>query len=166
MCNYLKYQEITSLSLTNKYFYSVLNPEKNPYINTIYREYTLKKYYNYNNKKNYKLYDEYYLDDYNKTKNNWKNIYKKIYINLKLYPHIEIGEEIYKCFNIHYYLPYTREENKILEYKNNTLHQLISYDILKNDLIIKNYYDKYFDKKNENSKKNKIEPLKKGLYFD
>ena len=36
MCNYLKYQEITSLSLTNKYFYSVLNPEKNPYINTIY----------------------------------------------------------------------------------------------------------------------------------
>ena len=166
MCNYLKYQEITSLSLTNKYFYSVLNPEKNPYINTIYREYTLKKYYNYNNKKNYKLYDEYYLDDYNKTKNNWKNIYKKIYINLKLYPHIEIGEEIYKCFNIHYYLPYTREENKILEYKNNTLHQLISYDILKNDLIIKNYYDKYFDKKNENSKKNKIEPLKKGLYFE
>ena len=166
MCNYLKYQEITSLSLTNKYFYSVLNPEKNPYINTIYREYTLKKYYNYNNKKNYKLYDEYYLDDYNKTKNNWKNIYKKIYINLKLYPHNEIGEEIYKCFNIHYYLPYTREENKILEYKNNTLHQLISYDILKNDLIIKNYYDKYFDKKNENSKKNKIEPLKKGLYFE
>ena len=166
MCNYLKYQEITSLSLTNKYFYSVLNPEKNPYINTIYREYTLKKYYNFNNKKNYKLYDEYYLDDYNKTKNNWKNIYKKIYINLKLYPHIEIGEEIYKCFNIHYYLPYTREENKILEYKNNTLHQLISYDILKNDLIIKNYYDKYFDKKNENSKKNKIEPLKKGLYFE
>ena len=166
MCNYLKYQEITSLSLTNKYFYSVLNPEKNPYINTIYREYTLKKYYNFNNKKNYKLYDEYYLDDYNKTKNNWKNIYKKIYINLKLYPHNEIGEEIYKCFNIHYYLPYTREENKILEYKNNTLHQLISYDILKNDLIIKNYYDKYFDKKNENSKKNKIEPLKKGLYFE
>ena len=166
MCNYLKYQEITSLSLTNKYFYSVLNPEKNPYINTIYREYTLKKYYNFNNKKNYKLYDEYYLDDYNKTKNNWKNIYKKIYINLKLYPHIEIGEEIYKCFNIHYYLPYTREENKILEYKNNTLHQLISYDILKNDLIIRNYYDKYFDKKNENSKKNKIEPLKKGLYFE
>ena len=166
MCNYLKYQEITSLSLTNKYFYSVLNPEKNPYINTIYREYTLKKYYNYNNKKNYKLYDEYYLDDYNKTKNNWKNIYKKIYINLKLYPHNEIGEEIYKCFNIHYYLPYTREENKILEYKNNTLHQLISYDILKNDLIIRNYYDKYFDKKNENSKKNKIEPLKKGLYFE
>lgn len=166
MCNYLKYQEITSLSLTNKYFYSVLNPEKNPYINTIYREYTLKKYYNFNNKKNYKLYDEYYLDDYNKTKNNWKNIYKKIYINLKLYPHNEIGEEIYKCFNIHYYLPYTREENKILEYKNNTLHQLISYDILKNDLIIRNYYDKYFDKKNENSKKNKIEPLKKGLYFE
>ena len=166
MCNYLKYQEITSLSLTNKYFYSVLNPEKNPYINTIYREYILKKYYNFNNKKNYKLYDEYYLDDYNKTKNNWKNIYKKIYINLKLYPHNEIGEEIYKCFNIHYYLPYTREENKILEYKNNTLHQLISYDILKNDLIIKNYYDKYFDKKNENSKKNKIEPLKKGLYFE
>ena len=166
MCNYLKYQEITSLSLTNKYFYSVLNPEKNPYINTIYREYTLKKYYNFNNKKNYKLYDEYYLDDYNKTKNNWKNIYKKIYINLKLYPHIEIGEEIYKCFNIHYYLPYTREENKILEYKNNTMHQLISYDILKNDLIIRNYYDKYFDKKNENSKKNKIEPLKKGLYFE
>ena len=166
MCNYLKYQEITSLSLTNKYLYSVLNPEKNPYINTIYREYTLKKYYNFNNKKNYKLYDEYYLDDYNKTKNNWKNIYKKIYINLKLYPHNEIGEEIYKCFNIHYYLPYTREENKILEYKNNTLHQLISYDILKNDLIIRNYYDKYFDKKNENSKKNKIEPLKKGLYFE
>lgn len=166
MCNYLKYQEITSLSLTNKYFYSVLNPEKNPYINTIYREYTLKKYYNFNNKKNYKLYDEYYLDDYNKTKNNWKNIYKKIYINLKLYPHNEIGEEIYKCFNIHYYLPYTREENKILEYKNNTMHQLISYDILKSDLIIQNYYDKYFDKKNENSKKNKIEPLKKGLYFE
>ena len=162
----MKYQEITILSLTNKSFYSILNPENNPYINSIFRDIAFKKYFNINNNKIVKLNNYINLDDFKKTKNNWKNILKELHTNLKKYSNSEISEAIYKFFNEHYYMTYLRNENKIIEYENSTLHQMISYDINKKDSIISNHYDKYFDIKNEKYEHTQIEPLKKGLFFE
>ena len=65
---YNNYQDIINFSLTNKYFYSFLNPENNPYINTFFRDLSFEFFFNINNKKNYqKLSEEYFLDDFNKT---------------------------------------------------------------------------------------------------
>ena len=163
--NFLECKDIINFSLTNKYFYSKLNPKNNPYVNSKFRDYFLKKCYNINNEKNFKQHVEYYLDDYKMTKNNWKEINEKIYDNKMKYPRKEISEEVYKSFYSHIYFPYQRAENKILEYKNNTLHQLEQYDANKNELILNNYYAKYFGD-NEFSSKDKIEPLKKGLFFE
>ena len=162
---YIELQDIENFSLTSKYFYTFLNSKNNSYINARYRDITFKKYFNINNKKNYKLLNEYFLDDYYKTKNDWKNIFKQLYMNSGIYLKKKISEEIYNSFNIHCYMPYQRIENKILEKKNSTLHQIICYDMNKNILIKNYYYDKYFDKKKEKFSENKIEPLKKGLYF-
>ena len=164
-CNFLECKDIVTFSLTNKYFYSKLNPKNNPYVNSKFRDFSLKKYYNINNENNFKLHEEYYLDDYKMTKNNWKEINEKIYENKMQYPLIEISEEVYKSFYSHIYFPYQRAVNKILEYKNNTLHQLLNYDANKNELILNNYYDKYFGD-NEFSSIDIIEPLKKGLFFE
>ena len=163
---YMNLKEINNLSIINKSLYSLLNPEINPIINSIYRDITFKKYFNINNAKNFKFNDENYSDDYKKTKNNWKIILKRLYMNSKIYSNKEINEEIYKCFYTHYYFPYQRNENKILEYEYNTLHQIICYDINKTDLITNNYYDSYFDAKNKNYEKINIEPLRKGLFFE
>ena len=162
---YNELQDIENFSLTNKYFYTFLNSKKNPYINARYRDISFKKYFNINNKKNYKLLNEYFLDDYYKTKNDWKNIFKQLYMNSGIYSKKKISEEIYNSFNIHCYMPYQRIQNTILEKKNSTLHQIICYDMNKNNLIKNYHYDKYFDKKKEKFSENKIEPLKKGLYF-
>ena len=165
LCDFLECKDIINISLTNKNFYSKLNPKNNPYVNSKFRDYSLKKYYNINNVNNFKLYVEYYLDDYKMTKNNWKEINQKIYENKMKYPQKEISEDVYKSFYNHIFFPYQRAENKIFEYKNNTLHQLVNYDAKKNELILNNYYDKYFGY-NEFSSKDKIEPLKKGLFFE
>ena len=164
ICKYINHQDITKISLANKYFYSFLNPEKNSYINTFYRDLIFKIYFNIDNKKNYKLInEEYLLDDFSKTKNNWKNIFQQLKTNSEIFTKNEISAEIYKCFKTHCYMPYKRKENKTLEYENSTLHQIICYDMNKNDFINNKYYDKYF---NINNKNNKIEPLRKGLFFE
>ena len=164
LCSYMKYQEITALSLINKKFYSLLKPENNAYINTLYRDICLKNYVDINIKNTYKLYKEpIELDEYNKNKINWKKVYKNLYINKKIHINKEITEDIYNSFYFHMYIPYQRNENKILEYNNNTLHQMYCYDINKNNSIREKYYDKFFKEKNESIK---IEPLKRGQLFE
>ena len=164
---YNNYQDIINFSLTNKYFYSFLNPENNPYINTFFRDLSFEFFFNINNKKNYqKLSEEYFLDDFNKTKNNWKKIFQNLKTNSEKFMKKEIGEEIYKSFKTHCYMPYQRKENKILEFENSTLHQIICYDMNKNDYINMKYYDKYFNNKKEKNENNKIVPLRKGLFFE
>jgi hypothetical protein len=159
--DFLECPEIAVFSLTDTSLYSYLNPENNAYINSRYRDASFKKYFNINNKKNYEL-NFLNLDDYKETKNNWKNILKKIYINSQIYPDKIITDEIYNSFNCHYYMPYQRMENKILEYEYSTMHQTFCYDIQKNNFITSNYYNKYF----EDDKNDKIEPFRKGLFFE
>ena len=161
---YIGCQDITNFSLTSKYFYSLLNPENNPHINTFYRDLAFEFFFNINNEKNYKkIKEDYLLDDFNKTKNNWKKIFQNLKSNSEKCMKKEISEEIYKCFRTHLYMPYQRKQNNILEYENSTLHQIICYDMNKNDYINKKYYDTFFNIKNEN---NKIVPLRKGLFFE
>ena len=160
--SFLKCQEITILSLVNKSFYSFLNPENNEYINSIYRDTTFKKFYNINNKVNYGSNKELFLDNYKKSGNNWKNILKDLYLNSHIYTDKEINDDVYNSFNVHCYLPYSRVENKITEYEFSTLHQIFCYDINKNNIINSNYYDKYY----KNDENIKIEPLKKGKFFE
>ena len=159
---FLTCKETTTLSLVNKPLYYVLDPENNSYINSKYRDVSLKKYFNISIKKNYTI-NDFNLDDYQKTKNNWKNISKNLYINSLIdNSDKRINEEVYNSFKVHCYMPYQRIENNVLEYEFSTMHQKFCYDIEKNNLIMKNYYNKYF----ENEQNNKIEPLRKGLFFE
>ena len=161
--SYIENEDIINFSRVNKLFYYFLNPENNPHINSLYRDISLKKYFNINNKINAEqFFGKNIYDDFKVTKNNWKNILKNLYLNSKIYPNKEISELVYNSFNIHCYLPYQIKQNKILEYENCTLHQMICSDIKKNDYIANNYYDKNF----KNSEEIKIEPLKKGLSFE
>ena len=164
--HYNDYKEIFLFSLVNKSIYFILNPKNNPEINTLLRDICFKKYLNINNEKNYSKYNENNLDDYKKTKNNWNNILKELYLNCKEKIPKEIKNEVYKGLQNPYYIPNERKENKILEYENSTLHQTICYDIKKKDCFNYIYYNKYFDAKNEKSKITEIEPLKKGLFFE
>ena len=160
--SFLNCPEITTFSLVNKSFYSFLNPENNEYINSIYRDTTFKKFYNINNKVNYGPNKELFLDNYKKGGNNWKNILKNLYLNSQIYTDKEINDDVYNSFNVHCYMPYPRIENKILEYEFSTLHQIFCYDINKNNIITNNYYDKYY----KNDENIKIEPLKRGIFFE
>ena len=168
IARYIKYKDIFNFSLTNKSFHKLLNEENNPYINSLFRDFVFSKYYNIHNISR-KFYNENIKDDdYKISKKNWKNIFKNLYINSQIFLDKEVNEFIYNNFKIHYYLPYQRKENVILEYENSTFHQKMCYDIKKNDLIEKNYYDKFFKNRrinDENSNKI-IEPLRKGLFFE
>lgn len=161
---YIKYKDIFNFSLTNKSLFSLFNEENNSYINGLFRDLVFSKYYNIK-KSSHQFYKENEKDDnYKISKKNWKNIFKILFINSQLFLDKEISELIYNSFNNHYYLPYQRKENEILEYEYSSLHQRICYDIKKKDSINKNYYDKFFKKsKNSNTK---IEPLRKGLAFE
>ena len=168
IARYIKYKDIFNFSLTNKSFHELLNEENNPYINSLFRDFVFSKYYNIHNISR-KFYNENIKDDdYKISKKNWKNIFKNLYINSQIFLDKEVNEFIYNNFKIHYYLPYQRKENVILEYENSTFHQKMCYDIKKKDLIEKNYYDKFFKNRrinDENSNKI-IEPLRKGLFFE
>ncbi len=168
IARYIKYEDIFNFSLTNKSMHYLSNEEKNPYINSLFRDFVLRKYYNIHNISRQFYNENVKYDDYKISKNNWKNIFKDLYINYQIFLDKEINEFIYNNFKNHYYFPYQRKENAILEYENSTFHQIICYDIKMKDLIEKNYYDKFFKKSNindENSNK-KIEPLRKGLFFE
>ena len=167
IARYIKYKEIFNFSLTNKSIHFLFNEENNPYINSLFRDLVFNKYYNIKNRRQF--YNENIMDDdFKISKKNWKNIFKNLFINSQIFLDKEISELIYNSFKTHYYLPYQRKENAILEYENSTLHQLISYDIKKNNLIEKNYYDKFFKKNHLNGENSniKIEPLRKELVFE
>lgn len=164
----MKYKDIFNFSLTNKSFHELFNEEENPYINSLFRDFVFSKYYNIHNNSKQFYNGNIKDDDYKISKKNWKNIFKNLYINSQIFLDKEVNEFIYNNFKIHYYLPYQRKENVILEYENSTFHQKMCYDIKKNDLIEKNYYDKFFKNRrinDENSNKI-IEPLRKGLFFE
>ena len=169
IAKYIKYKDIFNFSLTNKSIHYLFNEENNPYINSLFRDLVFNKYYNIKKKNRQQFYNENIMDDdYKISKRNWKNIFKNLFINSQIFLDNEISKLIYNSFKMHYYLPYPRKENAILEYENSTLHQLMCYDIKKKDLIEKNYYDKFFKKNNLNSENSnfKIEPLRKELVFE
>lgn len=168
IARYIKYKDIFNFSLTNKSIFDLFNEENNPYINSLFRDLVFSKYYNIK-KNSCQFYNENVVDDdFKISKRNWKNIFKNLHINSQIFLDKDISELVYNSFKIHYYLTYQRKENAILEYDNSTLHQLICYDIKKKNLIEKNYYDKFFKKRNINveNSNSKIEPLRKGLVFE
>lgn len=168
IATYIKYKDIFNFSLTNKSMHYLFNEENNPYINSLFRDFVLRKYYNIHNISRQFYNENVKDDDYKRSKKNWKNICKNLYINSQIFLDKEINEFIYNNFKSHNYLPYQRKENAILEYENSTFHQIICYDIKKKDLIEKNYYDKFFKKSNINDENSnsKIEPLRKDLFFE
>ena len=166
---YLSFGQIINISKINKYTYiSLLNPTHNSSINTIYGNYTYKKFYSNvledddeGKKKNEEIKDNYEL-----TNNNWKLIYNNITFNYYNYPNKEIVELVYNCFKNHLYLPYMRKSNKFLEFEFNSLHQLISYDITFLNNMTYNHYDKFINK-NDFIKQNSNDfILKKSLFFE
>ena len=142
LAKYLSYKELNFLSLINKNIYHLLlNPIKNPIINTLYRYFAYKKFY-FNDldddvvetEKTEEIYD-----DFNFTKNNWKLIINNLLINYNKYPNKDIVKIIYNCFQSHLFLPGLRKSNKYLEFKNSTLHQQLFYDFLNRKTFTFNY---------------------------
>ena len=169
---YLSFKEKIFFSMINKNIYTLLlNPIHNTNINSYYREFTYKNFYLYElleNGKETEKKDEILLDNYELTKNNWKLIYRDLYNNYNNYPNKDIVKLLYKSFKMHLYLPGIRKNNKYLDFKYSSLHQLISYDISLCNNIIYNHYDKYINENgflNEKTKTNDF-MLKKRLYFE
>jgi hypothetical protein len=64
---------------------------------------------------------------------------------------------------------YLRKENRVLEYKNSSVHQTINFDTNIKDICTYNYYDKYINSDylfGENGSKNVIIFLRKNLPFE
>ena len=168
LAKYLSYKELKFLSLINKNIYHLLlNPIKNPIINTLYRYFAYKKFY-FNDleddvvetEKTEEIYD-----DFNFTKNNWKLIINNLLINYNKYPNKDIVKVIYNCFQSHLFLPGLRKSNKYLEFKNSTLHQQLFYDFLNRKTFTFNYYDKYINENGITKNSNDF-ILKKSLFFE
>ena len=139
---YLPFNQTIIISKLNKQMYfSILNPIQNPRLNSLYRKYTFKKFYLNAQSPEEQKKEEIY-DDYSLTKNNWKIIYKNLIMNYKTYQNKNITELVFNCFRNHLFLPSMRKSNKYLDFKYNTIHQLISYDILFYNNAICNHYNK------------------------
>ena len=155
---FLNTRDIISLSEANKKLYlSILNPEKNTIINTLYREQIIKKYFVdednieiLSNETNFN--SNLLIDDYNETKNNWKKILKEFEINLNNFSDKKVSNIIYELFKNHLYLSDIRKDNKFLEYENSDFHQNHCYDWFQRISFLVNYYKKYFDNKQKPEK--------------
>ena len=163
---YLEMNQIINLSKSNKELYeSILNPIHNPSINTLYRSYTYLNFYSNelsaNETKNEEIFDDYLI-----TKNNWKIIYIELMKNYKAYQNKNIAESVYNWFRTHLFFPSMRKDNKYLDYKNNSIHQLISYDIIFHNNIIYNHYNKYTNENGFIQLSNNDFILKKALFFE
>ena len=171
---YLQANDNLSFSVVNRLmYYKILNPEYNPIINTLYRDYTYKKFYfsviiDEDDLK--KLKSSEILDNYNTTDNNWK----KIYLDLVHHYHDYNYENKKNCvkavfdrFQDHIYLPFIRKENHTLEKNDSSLHLKYFYDFDKNKKIA-NHYDKYLDLENNGFLIKETEKfvLRKNLYFE
>ena len=163
---YLPFNQTIIISKLNKQMYfSILNPIKNPRLNSLYRKYTFKKFYLNAQSPEEQKKEEIY-DDYSLTKNNWKIIYKNLIMNYKTYQNKNITELVFNCFRNHLFLPSMRKSNKYLDFKYNTIHQLISYDILFYNNVICNHYNKYINENGFIQQSNNDFILKKGLFFE
>ena len=163
---YLPFNQTIIISKLNKQMYfSILNPIKNPRLNSLYRKYTFKKVYLNAQSPEEQKKEEIY-DDYSLTKNNWKIIYKNLIMNYKTYQNKNITELVFNCFRNHLFLPSMRKSNKYLDFKYNTIHQLISYDILFYNNVICNHYNKYINENGFIQQSNNDFILKKGLFFE
>ena len=163
---YLPFNQTIIISKLNKQMYfSILNPIQNPRLNSLYRKYTFKKFYLNAQSPEEQKKEEIY-DDYSLTKNNWKIIYKNLIMNYKTYQNKNITELVFNCFRNHLFLPSMRKSNKYLDFKYNTIHQLISYDILFYNNVICNHYNKYINENGFIQQSNNDFILKKGLYFE
>lgn len=163
---YLPFNQTIIISKLNKQVYfSILNPIQNPRLNSLYRKYTFKKFYSNAQSPEEQKKEEIY-DDYSLTKNNWKIIYKNLIMNYKTYQNKNITELVFNCFRNHLFLPSMRKSNKYLDFKYNTIHQLISYDILFYNNAICNHYNKYINENGFIQQSNNDFILKRGLFFE
>jgi hypothetical protein len=150
----------------------ILNPKNNPSINAMFRHFTYETFYfnEFSDDSDETEKTEEIYDDFNFTNNNWKSIYNTLTINFYYYQKKDIAKSIYSYFKNHLYLPSIRKDNKYLESKNSSLHQLFYYDLHINNKITYNHYDKYINDNNLNTKdtqdKDKDFILKKSLPFE
>ena len=158
-------QNISFSKSSKELYHYILNPIHNPSINSLYRSQTYLKFYS-NSFHNEKPKKEEIFDDYLLTKNNWKLIYQNLMMNCKTYKNKDIVELVYKCFRNHLYLPSIRKENGFLDFKYNSIHQLISYDIILYNNVIYNHYNKYTKEDGFIQLSNNDFILKKGSFFE
>jgi hypothetical protein len=168
----LEPKDMISFSSLNKTINRKLNPLTSSAMNKMFYLGASREFFNMN---------EDYIEDENLSNNdqnvlesewkgniNWKAFYCKISKHFNSYPDKEISEKIKEYFKIHLFLMYLRKENRVLEYKNSSVHQTIIFDKNIKDIYTYNYYDKYINSDylfGENGSKNVIKSLRKDLPF-
>lgn len=169
---YLNLKEIIQFSSVNREIYfTKLNPKYNIIINTLYRQLIFTQIYlnEMDNKEIAKNKDE-FLDDYNITNNDWKQISLSLINHYHNYEFIVLknyAKDVFYRFQIHLYLPFIRKSNKVLENEESSLHQLFFYDFQINKRIY-NHYDKFVDLENNGFKDQNSENFiyRKNLFFE
>ena len=155
---FLKCRDIISLSGVNKKMYSItLNPENNSIINTIYRKQVIQKFFDDEDNteilSNENISDSSLLiDEYTKTKNNWKKILIELVAHLNSFQDKEVAKKVLELHKDHFYLTDIRRDDKYLEYRNSDSHQNHCYDCFQRISLFFRYYKKYFDNKQKPDK--------------
>ena len=170
--NYLNLKEILLFSSVNKAMYfKKLNPVYNSIVNSHYRSLIFDKFYlnDLDDNKKAKNIDE-FLDDYEITNNNWKQIFINLNHHYFDYDFIfkkEYAKDVFFRFKLHLYLPFIRKSNKVLENKESSLHQYYFYDFDKNKVVF-NHYDKFLDLENNGFNRQNSENFlfRKNLVFE
>lgn len=160
--------DIISLSRCCKKFKEDLEPLNNPVINTIFLLSIFGNYFeidedmNFKNKKNLLGKNINFHTDF-------KLFLKQLKENFNNYEDKSISERIIDFFKIHIYLPDLRKECFHLEFENNSIHMLISYDINTRLVHTYNFYSKYITVDNiilHPENKGKIKILREKLLFE
>ena len=170
---FLEPKEILSFLSLNKAINKKLNPLTSSSINLMFYLGVTREFFSMNEDyiedENFSNSDKNVLESKWKGNINWKKFYYQILRHFNSYPDKEISEKIKEYFKIHLFLMYLRKENRVLEYKNSSVHQTINFDTNIKDICTYNYYDKYINSDylfGENGSKNVIIFLRKNLPFE
>lgn len=170
---YLKPKDIISFLSSNKAINRKLNPKTNSAINLMLYFGVTREIFSmeddYFENKNISNNDKNLLENKWNGNINWKIFYCQCLRHFNSYPDKEIREKIQEYFQIHLFLMYLRKDNFVLEYKNSSTHQIMSYDKNLKDICTYNYYDNHINSDYlfaKNESENVVRVLKQKLPFE
>lgn len=144
---YLSLKDILSFSFTNKKNYTFVN-HKNELVNKMWKNHCFEKFYPISNS---------FLQ--NSMMNSGNMVWKQIYINFAMNKkNIQdskfenSGDMVYDVIKNHLYVPHLRKRKNTLENSFNSSHQVFFFDYIREENDIYEFYNNYFNSKDEKDK--------------